>query len=1107
MLSEPLELLVADNVADDAELLVELEKGTAPAARLKTHKPVSKVHRLSEDFLHPSILRPHEFTQFFGTVRTDLVRLFAGTSETDLQLTALERFSASQPKAIAKSIIELGRTIDARIDAQLGSNAGYTIFERVDFTTSRMIETDLILTAGLIAPSLNRRLGCIEIAKISEFNTLALSTGTIAASAAVGYQIGYPDPAISTLTLPNNALNSDGLSYWAESVTTTAPLQVPWPGIGSFFYPARDYGTVRNITRGAVAEYTITYPQPTDWSVLSIDPYGDAQMNLIAVLVLKTTPLVLGPGESYIAPGPDVSTGYYLLTEYNSNRVNNMLFLDNQTELVFPPQLNCQQIILAFQQPHATQNVISLPVNKVVNDLLWEQLIGTMPATGLASLPGGNFDLTYQLNPNELLGQLGSAIAADGHGLATKPLTGNHTATCYHYSYGANSIQVTSRAYAGSGTFISRPIPASSNLLRGTIVPDVTIPMTQAQIAPASAWIGVPSLRPSYFTLPLGTITYDMTYSESANWFPVMPLNLTQVAEPYVLPVSASGSVSLTTTIQLRFQAIPNSIVYLGSFDGIGDATVIGAFRAPAASGTSPTVINLGAQLAVPGDYVVVYTPVPSSQEVDFGLLAEAATATTHTVFEKTLPQISTVYQGINLPQEPYFDPSVITSAFEPNGDPNSEYVPLSVQIDNLPISFPNLIDTSGHATTISSFLQDTSHALDLLAAQAVTLEQLTTSDLMPASAVNFQSSHINWDQRPQYLPQFFFRTPVTTNTVVPSIVNTSSGTTTVYTTTSTTIETYIPLPQYDSNGNTLWTVDYTTGSVRFLAVTGTAVTYPAGTIYASYWYDTTTWTPPVIVNRTVFGGDQVALTPFDPTNYPIIEYALVSGHRLIFNLDLPANTQIAVTYDILFNEVRVRASLTRLDPFSESASPRLFGFTFLGSKGNSTSVQPTVQSEIVCGNLELTSYGTFSQLNPATTVPTSGTSLPPQYININWYRIVNAGTTNDTLRAFYKSDNGTTLYLDLNNNRYIEPGNVGLGVNYQVIPGDGSVWFELAPGGEAFLGLTNPSPVPGGIGQEVVNSAVVYSAQTPDFVTSVDWLLTASRASSLTSVAAVTLR
>jgi hypothetical protein len=342
---------------------------------------------------------------------------------------------------------------------------------------------------------------------------------------------------------------------------------------------------------------------------------------------------------------------------------------------------------------------------------------------------------------------------------------------------------------------------------------------------------------------------------------------------------------------------------------------------------------------------------------------------------------------------------------------------------------------------------------------------------------VNFAAKNNNWDIRPEHAPQLF------------SIAPGSAA---------------VAIPQFDTHGDTVWIHDSGAGTIRF--VNGNAAV--SGQIALTYWHYTSSFNQPVIVNRTDYtGNNNTILTPFDAAVYPIIEY-IQANNRIYFNTTIPASADITVSYNRLFDSARMRATFTRVDPANESATPQLYGYTFLARDANGTSTPAWAYSEVVWGDLEVYSLGTTSQNNPGVGIIQGDVNSAqglPTLTEFNWYRIVNAGSVTDTLRTNYDSSNGTTVFWDINGDRFIEPdGGVSAGLSYQIMTVDGANVITLAAGESVILGICNflvPPNTPASI-----KPATVYSGQNADYLQTSDWLLTASHVSEQTSIASVVI-
>jgi hypothetical protein len=684
-------------------------------------------------------------------------------------------------------------------------------------------------------------------------------------------------------------------------------------------------------------------------------------------------------------------------------------------------------------------------------------------------------DQTPQLDlnftqPQDLVTTLANAIGADLNGSFTAPRDAVHTYTKYQYVYGAYDIGVKERRYGTHGTFVSTPLTSSLNLMQGTLIADADLPLMATTVNTTTGDLDG-SVNLSGFQVPAATLVFDLTFGEGQVWAPFVPLDQTLTHELYTVTAQ-------TSSVPLRLQPRVGTPVYITSFDGQGGAIVeyarsfaLNSHWTPSAAGGTLSSASL---LFAPGNYMISYTPLDTGHWVNFGMLAEAAGAQVqkHVTFSGAVSQLT----GLQLPSEPYIDPNRINGSFEPNGDAQTEYVPLTVAIDGLSLSFPEQVTSAGRATVRSSFSQNIAHAADLYLTTEVVQEVLYSNEGNPTAAVVFTAAHPNWDRRPEHAPQLFAIAP---NTAPLEI---------------------LPV----QNGQQVWTVDYGSGTIRFLNGNAAA----SGQVAVTYWYQTPTFAPTTIVNRTNFLDDSAsALTPFDPVSYPVIEYVLVDD-KLYFNLDLPAAATISIHYTRLFDTVRVRARFDRADPSNPCASAHLYGYTFLARDANGTSLPTGEVPAVVWGDLELESLGTTTQNNPGIGLISgnaqSATGLPA-LTQFNWYRIVNAGSATDTLRASYDASNGTTVFWDFNGDRYIEPdGGISRELTYRILNVDGSNTLVLAPGESAVVGLANflvPPNTPGAL-----NRATIYSGQNGDYLQTSDWLLTAAQVTQETSIASVVI-
>jgi hypothetical protein len=786
---------------------------------------------------------------------------------------------------------------------------------------------------------------------------------------------------------------------------------------------------------------------------------------------MKTT----RPSEYKLA---SVQNGYshYLITEYNSQRNNGMLFLNQTERLFFPLQEEVLSITLIFHQPHYTREIFNLPVTANYENSLWQQMLGNTPLLGLPQSivsqdSSPNLSLAFN-DPQQLVSQLGQAIGVNLSGSFTQSNAAEHTYTKYQYVYGAYDIDIHDRRFVQSSQFVSQPLSSNLNLAQGSLVADYELPLVQTTIGPATAWVGLPSLRPSSFEVPAATISFDLLVGSSTQpWYPVAPLDAKLVHEPVILTEQ-------TQTTQLRLQAQPDTPVLLSNFDGQGNVTTFAGVLAPPVVDDTPTLITWpNTILNAPGYYIVSYTPMDTSHWVNFGLLAENAGTANQKTATFTGTEIDQL-RGLQLPSVPYIDSDRIAPGFDPNGDGNSEYVPISIKIDNLPIIFPNMVDNNGHAVTVSSFSQDNNHKLDIHVSTQVELEPLYSTDSNPSAAQNFQAKYSNWDVRPGHLPQLFLLVP----NQVPAIIS-----------------------QYDQFGNSIWDYEASTGIIRF--VNGNAAV--SGQIGITYWYYSPAFTnPPQIINRTNYGSNiDPVLTPFDPITYPVLEYVQLDD-KIYFNVSIPADAVISVSYFRLFDQIRVRANFTRVDPINDSATAHLYGYTFLARDANGTSSPVLEYPEVVWGDLELYSLGTTTQTNPGIGLiqgdSTSSGGLPP-YTEFHWYRIVNSGSIKDLLRTNYDASNGTTVFWDWNGDRYIESdGGISKELTYRIMNVDGSNTIPVEAGGSVVIGIANFLVPPGTPAS--LHPATIYSGFSANFLESSNWLLTSKEVTKETSIASVVI-
>ncbi len=1276
-MSSPLDLLAAATAQPDSALVESIAAGTAVAASLTQSVPSTVYNPVSTDFFNASTLSSLSWNTFFTQVSTDLVRLFAAANDNNNRVGAVEQLGLSNLTQVTAQVDRLEKQIQATSDLQLGYNAGYTVYNRVDFIDNSAIELDPIIVGGLPLATYDPELQGLTLGLQSKVDTLHSSSGTVLVDVNLDLQLGLPDATFAQLRTPIHAVDGNGTSYWGDVVLSDQPVQLPWPPINSVYQGAVALGALESLSEGAVCEYTINYNQPTPWNSLTIQPFCEQAINLAAVFVVKRDPgfnelgetrflqggafvggdgtlqakywngsaalwyptyggefdvtpnvtntpstinfgataAALGGASSYFPAGvntsyfygryegwifaqnagtytigvnssngvnlyvngieilahlataqsattygvytnsgtitlaentwypitieyqestnnavlqllwtppgasaavvvpsanlssatpqpltttlpvdPTIPAGYVrsYITEFASQRDDQGRLWLNQTQrLYFPLQEDCLWITLVFHQPHYTREVFSLPMGVAYANSLWQQMLGNTPLLGvpqalISSNSSPQLDLSFT-QPEDLIQTLGQAVSSNLSGSFTTPNTQSHTYTKYQYTYGAYDIEVYNQSYVTQSQFISVAQKSPYNLVQGAILPDYDIPLTSTSIAASGAWFGNAAI-PLSWEAPAATLTFDLTFGQSQPWYPLAPLDATLVHEPLEIE-------SDTSLLTLRLQATPGTPVYVTSFDGLGNATLIGGVLVQGVSGTSvgPTQINLvpfSAELAGPGFYVLSYTPIDTSQYVNFLDLAEASNSATQETFVFSGSEID-VLRGLKLTSEPYIDSDQISINFEPNGNPLSEYVPIQVSITNMPITFPNIVNSSGISASISSFAQDISHQQDIYTSVQVTdgaghnYELLTSTDPDPRASSNFSAAHGNWDTR--HVPSLF---AIDKDPQAPPL----------------------PIPQFDANGNSIWIYNPGPGTVTFVNENTGVV----GAIVLNYWYYTSNFNaPPVIVDATDYTGrGDAALTPFNATLYPVIEYILVN-QQLYFNVEIPDTATVTVTYMRLFDTTRVRATFTRVDPVNQSATPHLYGYTFLARDGNVTSYESQEFPEVAWGDLELYSLGSTTQTNPGIGFITGNVSpatggpnyLPlPTFTQFNWWRIINSGSVPDLLRANYDPSNGTTVYWDFDSSCYI-PSSGGLlrGVDYEILNADGSNTIPINPGQAIVVGIANPLVLaPNGPG--TINPATIFSGFTTDFLQSTDWLLEAESATAITSIAAVTI-
>ena len=782
-----------------------------------------------------------------------------------------------------------------------------------------------------------------------------------------------------------------------------------------------------------------------------------------------TVQLIPSANLSSITPSPinttlpvdgTIPAGYIrsALTPYNSQRASNgQLLLDQETRLYFPIQEDALSITLVFHQPHAVREVFNIDLGVGYQNSLWQQMLGNTPLLGIpTTVSSGSPGLSLtSTNPTDVVSNLATAIGSNINGAFTTPPSGIQTYTKYEYTYGAYDIEVFDQRYQSSGQYISTLIMSGKNMIQGSIVADYDLPYSSVSIASPENFFGNAPV-PSSWQIPSATLQFALTFGQGQPWVPFVPLDWTLVHEPLTLSSS-------TQTVNLSLIAEPNTPIYITSFDGIGGATLLGGMIATASTGNF-TSITVPVLLEAPGFYVISYTPIDFNHWVNFGNVAEASGANLSITEVVNGTPISTT-SGLALPSEPYIDNNQISAQFEPNGNPNIEYVPITVGITGLPLTF--------NGVTQTSYTQDTNHATDIYESipSLSPYEILSSSDTNQQAATNFTASHGNWDKS---------HTPILYE--IDSNKNAH------------------PINPLDASGNSVWVYDATSGTVTFVNGNSGIV----GFVGVYYYYTTTSFATPKIINMTDFTsrGD-VFMTPFDAVNFPMIQYVL-DEDRIFFNLPIPAAATITVTYARLFDTTRLKATFTRIDPVNESATPHLYGYTFLGRDGNTTSGECPDYPEVIWGDLELLSLGTTTQINPllSTTANQIIASSSPQYVQINWYRITNSGSSTDLLRANYNNANGTTVYWDFTSKRYLPTdGGISKGITYQIMNVDGSNTIPLPAGSSVVVGITNTSLFGG-----ENSAATIYSGQNADFLQSEDWLLQASTVTAQTSVAVVTL-
>lgn len=1069
-MSTPLDLLAARAPQTDQALLASIERGLVPSAPLAAAQPQAVAEHVSEDFFNASSLSSTSFNRYFQGVQTDLIRLFAGSNDNDGRIAALEKLGVDQLGQLAATLDALESRIQATADLQLGYDAGFTIYSRVDFIDDSAIERDRGLTGGLPAVNYDPRLQAVTMGLVRDVDTLHISTGSEVVDVQVDLQLGLPVSAYSHLRTPAHAIDNSDSSYWSEVVLADAPLSVPWPPPGSKYGPAVAAGALTPLAGGAVCELTLTYRQPQSWDQLVIKPFCELPINLAAVFCVKRDGAIVSPGAVRLGNAEQTGYGRYLLTEYSSARTRGLLLLNQTARLFFPIQEEVLSVTLVFHQPHYTREVFALPASTAAGSVLWDQMLGNTPLLGLPGADG--LDLTYHQNPTDVLQNLSNSVGSTLAGTLTRPDPAVHTHTKFQYVYGAYDIALRDRRYAAQSVFVSAPLTSRMNLMQGTLVADYDVPMLTPTFAQLFA--GDRTMVPPGFKVPAATVKFELTFGGGQPWYPFVPLGDAQAHEAIVFPTNLGATPAYVFPAT---PARPGSPVIVTSFDGLGHAQIIFAGVAPSVTVQQSTGIYMaGNQLAQPGYYCLSYTPLDTSHWVDFGSLAEAGGAVTQKTVTFTgavIPQLA----GLQLPSEPYVDPNRIHAAYEPNGNPQTEYVPTSVTIDNLPVSFPVLVDSTGHARTISSYAQDLSHAQGLFTVIPVALETLYASSGNTAAAQIFTASKGKWSRLPAHTPQVF--------SIAPNAAP-------------------VAIAPVDGKNNTVYTVDYTTGTISFQGDYAAS----SGQIAVTYWYESTVYDVPRIVNRTDFSGlGAAALTPFDPKSYPVLEYVSVDD-KIYFNLDLPATARVTVVYHRLFDSVRVRATLTRTDPSSAAVSPHLYGYTFLARDANGTSLPANGQPLVVWGDLELETLGTTTQNNPGIGLIAGNTQSSgglPVLTQFNWYRIVNAGSVVDTLRTSYDASNGTTVFWDFTAERFIPPdGGQSRELTYRVMNVDGSNTITLSPGDSVVLGIAN-FLVPPGTPQSI-NAAIVYSGQNADFLQTKDWLLQAVDVTKATSIASVVI-
>jgi hypothetical protein len=942
----------------------------------------------------------------------------------------------------------LEQKLQALKDLQVAYREGYTIFNRTSFIDDSAIERDPSIVGTFTAAGYDPKLQAMSLSTLSGRDVLHTASGQIIVDPQIDVQVGYPDKNFSQLRGPSYALDGSDTSYWGETVLTSEPITMQWPTSDSVY----NNQVVPTINSGAVCEYTITFREATNLNMIVIKPFSDLPLNLAGVFVVKKLTTGSNTGEHYLNTSTE-GYGRYMISEFNSKRSGGMLFLDQTTRLFFPLQEECLSLTLVFNQPNYTRQVYSLSADTIVQNALWQQMLSNSPA---AQLPTTNaLDLT---NASTVISSL-----QDSTGAMTDSRLLNIVQ--YQYVYGAYEISVYDRRYDTISTFVSMPLQTTRNLMQGALIVDDDLPYFNTTIASSANWIGNAPI-PGSWQIPGATLEYSLTFDDAEPWYPLAPIGKGLVHEHFAITEE-------TSSLDLRLIARPGTAIYLTSFDGQGNAILLGGVTAPT-DDNDPTIVTWpNTILAAPGFYIVSYTPVDNSHWVDFGAVAEAQASVKKENFQFTGADLAAT-RALALSSYPYTNVNKIPVGYNPNGNPNRDYVPINVSITGLPIQFPTLVDGSGHPITLSSFNQDTSKQQNIYQPVLVSMETLYSQDNSQAGTV-FSSANKNWVTDSSHAPQLF---------AIGAGLDPQA------------------IPQYDQTGNSIWEYDSSSGIVTML----NANTAASGQIALTYWYKGIA--NPLIINKTNYDGtSNSSLVPFDATTYPFIEYVSIED-QLYFNIDLPDSAKIHVAYDRLFDTVRVKADFRRIDPINQSATPHLYGYTLVARDANGTSTLNNVYPEVSWGDLEVYSLGVTSQTNPGLSLVLGEQSVSnalPASTTFHWYRVVNAGPVADIIRTNYDASNGTTTFWDMNADRYIESdGGSTREENYRIMNVDGSNFIPVDPGGSIIIGICNFLLPPGQTG--AIHPVTIYSSFTSNYLQSTNWLQAATVVTKEQSIASVVL-